>query len=306
MKEGLKNILQKIKENCKKNIEYLILSVVDIFVLILALKNGGCKMIKGILTLINSIPHLKWISGIIIFLGINVFLIIQINSGKKKAEKKSAGNLSAVPLGREGEQQQLKAHNGPYYIWGKVRERMDDDSAENENFMTFLFETYEKSLDKHEYNKNKYFKSQTRKSRYDAIKEIFETIYSQKTVIISVLGLSGVGIVDIIKKPAEKNIIYGIIIILVIFLLLGFVGLVFLQARKYQDEIKVREYGETWIRHEAYIFKIQKIMIEFMSNLGAYADENDEEKKRELFMERIMIAMKENEDTFQKNMEDIK
>lgn len=143
----------------------------------------------------------------------------------------------------------------------------------------------------------------------DVWKKLVTGVYNQKTTVVAVAAYFGNGVLSIYSHvyntvlPSETFIFFTVGIGL--FLVIGIIGLIFLRAGEYKNEITIRKYGETWVRHEATIFQMQSAMYKYVMGLEPYNDSIDERMKKKLFMEEILEVMSNNESTFQNNMKTI-
>lgn len=180
-------------------------------------------------------------------------------------------------------------------------EIQEDFQGDFEIFFRCMESAYNYSSKESYENKQKYFDCQKKVARYNAVKNIFGTIYNQKVVITGILGMFSTYIIQVISNSTAR----GIIVILGIMIVLGIVGFIYIQALRYEREIAVREYGETWVRHEAMVYNLNREMLKYVGNLGEYYEKKESEKKK-IFQENILLILDRNEEKFQENMKDIK
>lgn len=207
---------------------------------------------------------------------------------------------SESSLLRERQTEEIESESDEQAYSEELLEKIQDD-FEKTTFFKCMKSAYRYSSKEAQDNKQNYFDYQEKASHYKAVKSMFEAIYNQKVVITTILGMFGTYIIQVISNSTA----WEMIVILGIMIILGIAGFIYIQALRYEREIAVREYGETWVRHEAMVYNINREMLKYIENLGEYCGEEESEKKK-IFQENILSILDKNEEKFQENMKDIK
>lgn len=205
-------------------------------------------------------------------------------------------------------------------IWDRLFERVKEDFGGEEHliFIETLEKAYNDSLTKWESNKKNYFKNQIKMNRYKPAKDIVKGLYNQKTIFISILAMGSTGIIESFTEGKGEllndnfssdiqvvvnSTVGGIFSFFGIFLIIGAIATFWL-FHVYKGEAKVRQYGETWIRHEAFVYNFRREMLMYDEEIGDYKGKSLEEKK-DIFKNNILSVLDQNEKKFQENMCDI-
>ena len=136
------------------------------------------------------------------------------------------------------------------------------------------------------------------------MRDMIYGVYNLKSILIGLMGLWGANVLAILSQLfGEKFAIYGIFALIIALLI---IILVFFRGHgKYKQRIKLRNYGETWVRHEATVAKLELEMFKYLRRLGEYGDLNVACGDSRFFEERILKILEANEEIFQNNMKDI-
>lgn len=154
-------------------------------------------------------------------------------------------------------------------------------------------------------NKDKYFGNNKNMIKSQYIKNILKSVGAILTSIVSAVGTTAVlkKISEILKVSLENQILAFIFIMAIVLVVIMIFYLDF--PEKKRKELKLRRYGETWVRHSIAISKYEKEIMEYTYGLGDYNGKS-EKIQRQIFMERILQLESENIKKFEKNMEKTK
>ena len=199
---------------------------------------------------------------------------------------------------------EIQNNKGKASLWSAVIDRMQLLTEAEEEFLKHLGHIYVETLSKKRKNKEMYFKIQKKSANYKNIKGLIEEIYDKRTVIAGVVGCVVSGALTVFISNFSSWVT-AVAILVVIFISAGFCGFIVLQCSRYEAEIELKKYGETWVRHEANIFRLENIMLKFVLELGEYADVGIGKSEKRLFMQQISEALLKNENKFQENMKEI-
>lgn len=197
--------------------------------------------------------------------------------------------------------------DGNCLVWKRVWEEMSaslDSDSKDRDFLLHLSHVYFMALKKKNDNKSEYFELKTKAARYQNIKGFLYGMYNQKTVITGIAAYVGTGALSVYASFFDDWITFSGITIAIISVI-ALAGFVFLRSSYYASEIELRKNGETWVRHEATIVNLEKVMMNYVMELNEFSCVGDGKSEKKLFMEQIGKVLMDNEKRFQKNMEKI-
>lgn len=204
-------------------------------------------------------------------------------------------------------QKKIDECGGNFFLWKSVWNKMGvapDTYSKDRDFLVNLGHIYVMALGKKKYNKGQYFARKEKAARYQNIKGFLYGVYNQKTAITGIAAYTGTGVLSVYASFFDDWIIFSSIVIAII-LIIAFAGFIFLRSSYYDSEIELRKYGETWVRHEATIVNLEKVMMNYVMELDKFSCIGAGKGEKKLFMEQIGKVLMENEERFQKNMEKI-
>lgn len=167
--------------------------------------------------------------------------------------------------------------------------------------------------DSAEDNKNKYFaknKELSEKAVYGSMHEHLQKHMSELKKIFKFVMPIVILIATIIAgffciKQSELILFSGCAAILIVSLYV----IVFYKSAydeyKLKKELKLKKYGETWVRHRVTFESLNREIISYVYDLGEYGKLLEEETKRCYFQQRFLEISKENMDKFESNMKNL-
>lgn len=153
-------------------------------------------------------------------------------------------------------------------------------------------------------HKKKYFSSNMKISKWKSIEIGGEKVGKLINVGISIIGITV--IVKVITNIWNTGIgeTGKIIVSFLLIVALASYFTVFFSKETKQREARLRQYGETWIRHIGTWWELKQELIMYLYELGKYTQKT-ESMQKQLFMERMVEIENADMKQFEKNMEDI-